>query len=93
MLDVFYYWSKIFKKIRLSAIKNCTIHETSKVESGSNLVNVTMGRHSFCGYDCKISNCSIGSFYSIANGVVMGGGMHPYVWDQHRQYFMPTEIA
>ena len=80
MLDVFYYWSKIFKKIRLSAIKNSTIHETSKVESGSNLVNVTMGRYSFCGYDCEISNCSIGSFCSIANGVVIGGGMHPYDW-------------
>lgn len=80
MLNVFYYWFKIFKKIRLSAIKSCTINETSKVESGSNLFNVTMGRYSFCGHDCEISNCSIGAFCSIVNGVVVGGGIHSCYW-------------
>jgi acetyltransferase-like isoleucine patch superfamily enzyme len=39
-----------------------------------------MEKHSFCGYDCEISNCEIGSFTSIANGVVIGGGMHPIDW-------------
>ena len=37
-------------------------------------------RHSFCGYDCDINNTKIGSFCSIANGVVIGGGMHPLDW-------------
>ena len=75
-----YIWSKIFKKIRSSAIKNSTIHRTSKVESGSSFINSEMGKHSFCGYDCDISNATIGSFCSIANGVVIGGGMHPINW-------------
>jgi acetyltransferase-like isoleucine patch superfamily enzyme len=39
-----------------------------------------MDRHSFCGYHCEISNCDIGSFCSIANHVVIGGGMHPIGW-------------
>ena len=75
-----YIWSKIFKKIRSSAIRNSTIHRTSKVESGSSFINSEMGKHSFCGYDCDISNATIGSFCSIANGVVIGGGMHPINW-------------
>jgi len=75
-----YIWSKIFKKIRSSAIRNSTIHQTSKVESGSSFINSEMEKHSFCGYDCDISNTTIGSFCSIASGVIIGGGMHPINW-------------
>jgi acetyltransferase-like isoleucine patch superfamily enzyme len=71
---------KILKKIRLKSIRNSEIHKTSKVESGSNILNVSMGRHSFCGYDCEIVNAEIGSFCSIANNVKIGGGEHPYNW-------------
>jgi acetyltransferase-like isoleucine patch superfamily enzyme len=81
MTNIFrYYWSKIFRKLIGSSIKNSKIDKTSTIESGSNIVNVTMLKYSFCGYDCEISNCDIGSFTSIANGVVIGGGMHPYDW-------------
>lgn len=79
-MNLSYFYSKIIKKIRLSALKNCDIDKTSKVESGSSLVNVKMDKHSFCGYDCEITNCYIGSFCSIANGVIIGGGMHPVNW-------------
>jgi acetyltransferase-like isoleucine patch superfamily enzyme len=75
-----YYWSKIIKKLRASAILNSEIHKTSKVESGCNVVNTTMDKHSFCGYDCEIANTDIGSFCSIANGVIIGGGAHPLKW-------------
>lgn len=75
-----YYYSKIIKKLRGSAIKNSSIDKTSKIESGSQFVNSTMSRHSFCGYDCDINYCDIGSFVSIANNVVIGGGMHPISW-------------
>lgn len=68
-----YIWAKMFKKIRGVAIKNSTIDKTSKVESGSQVVSSTFGRHSFCGYDCQIINCDVGSFTSIANNVVIGG--------------------
>jgi len=75
-----YIWAKMFKKIRGAAIKNSTIDKTSKVESGSQVVNSTFGRHSFCGYDCQIINCDVGSFTSIANNVVIGGAQHPMDW-------------
>jgi len=79
-MNLLYFWSKLIKKIRGSAIKNSIIHPTSKVESGCNIVNVQMDRYSFCGYDCEITNCEIGSFCSIANNVIIGGGMHPMDW-------------
>ncbi|HIP33138.1 MAG TPA: CatB-related O-acetyltransferase [Bacteroidia bacterium] len=80
MKFIVYIWMKILKKSRGSAIKNSSIHITSKIESGTQFINSTMGKHSFCGYDCDISNCEIGSFTSIANNVVVGGGMHPIHW-------------
>ena len=80
MKTIIYIWVKLLKKLRGSAIKSSTIHKTSKIESGSNIVSTTMARHSFCGYDCEITNTNIGSFCSIANGVIIGGGMHPVDW-------------
>lgn len=65
------------KKIRLSAIKNSLLDKTSRVESGSSFINSSMGRHSFCGYDCTIINTDIGSFCSIASHVKIGGVGHP----------------
>lgn len=71
---------KVLKKLRLRAVKDSRVHPTSKLESGTVFYHSTMGRHSFCGYDCEISHADIGSFVSIANGVVIGGGRHPMEW-------------
>jgi acetyltransferase-like isoleucine patch superfamily enzyme len=71
---------KLLKKLRLRAVKGSSVHATSKLESGTVFYHSTMGRHSFCGYDCEISHTDIGSFVSIANGVVIGGGRHPMEW-------------
>jgi len=79
-MDFSYLWAKALKKLRGSAIKNSHIHRTSKIESGSHIINSTFGRHSFCGYDCEIINSEIGSFCSIANQVIIGGGRHPMEW-------------
>ncbi len=75
-----YFWAKILKKLRGRAIKDSIIHPTSKVEPGSLIVDTVFDKYSFCGYDCEIINCEIGSFCSIANRVVIGGGMHPMDW-------------
>lgn len=75
-----YLLNRILKKMRGSAINNCIIHKTSKIESGSQVVNTKIDKYSFCGYDCKISNCSIGAFCSIADGVIIGGARHPIEW-------------
>ena len=80
MNKLIYYWSKLLKKLRGSAIRNSSIHKTSKIESGSNVINSSMGKHSFCGYNCEIMNVKIGAYCSIANGVIIGGGMHPVDW-------------
>lgn len=50
------------------------------MESGSNLVSVTMERYSFCGHDCEIVNAEIGLFCSIVNNMHIGGAMYPIVW-------------
>ena len=79
-MKILYYWSKFFKKLKGKAIVGSSIHRTSKVEAGSEVVNSTFDKHSFCGYDCEIINTDIGSFCSIANRVIIGGGMHPMEW-------------
>lgn len=79
-MKLMYFFSKIFKKLHGRAILRSQIHRTSKVEAGSELVNCSMGKHSFCGYFCEIANCDIGAFCSIANSVVIGGSQHPMEW-------------
>lgn len=72
--------SKLIKKSRLSSVRGSNVHPTAKIESGSSFVDSNIGRHSFCGYDCDVYLTSIGSFTSIANGVVLGGARHPMEW-------------
>ncbi|WP_395051196.1 CatB-related O-acetyltransferase [Flavobacterium sp.] len=75
-----YLLSKIIKKLHLRAIKNCDIHKTSKVCSGSHLINVTMGKHSDVGYDCTIVNTEIGAFCSLGANIIIGGASHTVDW-------------
>ncbi|HTM66061.1 MAG TPA: CatB-related O-acetyltransferase [Flavipsychrobacter sp.] len=79
-MNLKYYWSKLFKKLRGSSVFQSEIHPTSKIESGSLIVNSKFDKHSFCGYDCQIINCEVGSFCSVSNQVIIGGGMHPMDW-------------
>lgn len=79
-IGIAYYLAKLLKKARLAAIKDSDVHPTSKVEPGTAFVRSSMGKHSFCGYDCEISHARIGSYTSIANGVIIGGGRHPMEW-------------
>lgn len=76
-LEISYYLSRGLKKIRGSAVKGSSIHRTSKVESGSTVIDSVFGRYSFCGYDCTIVHCDVGSFCSLASKVSIGGAMHP----------------
>ena len=79
-MTVSYLWAKLCKKITGSAVKDCKIDRTSKIEAGCNVVNSTFGRYSFCGYGCTIVNCDVGAFCSISNDVVIGGARHPMEW-------------
>ena len=82
-----YYWAKLIKKARLRSVKNSTVHKTSYIGSGSQFVDSSIDRHSYCGYDCEISSCEIGAFCSIASDVVIGGGHHPTEWVGTSQVF------
>ncbi len=68
---------KIVKKFRGNALRNSIVHGSSKIESGSEIFNSNFARNSFCGYNCSIINCNIGSFCSIASNVSIGGVGHP----------------
>lgn len=80
MEKIKYFWSKILKKLRFSAVKNSRIHKLSSVQSGSEILNVKMDKYSYCGYNCSINNATIGSYTSIANNVIIGGPMHETSW-------------
>jgi acetyltransferase-like isoleucine patch superfamily enzyme len=79
-MSFLYYWSKLLKKARGSAVALSDVHSTSKIEAGSSVLRSKFGRHSYCGYNCEICDSEIGSFCSIANNVVIGGGSHPIEW-------------
>lgn len=75
-----YYWYKLLRKLGGAGVRNSKIGYDSKIEAGSIFLNSSMGRHSFCGYDCFINNAEIGSFVSIADRVYIGRGIHPVSW-------------
>lgn len=77
---ILYYWSKTLKKIRGSAIINSHLDQSVIIQSGSNIRDTQIGRYSYCGYNCSFWNVKIGSFCSISNNVVIGGGEHPINW-------------
>ncbi len=58
-------------------MRNTTLGIGAKIESGSQVIDSNIGRHTFCGYDCTILNADIGSFCSIAQAVCIGGASHP----------------
>lgn len=71
-----YYLPKIFRKIKKPAIKRCKRGKDTAIESGSLVINVSIGSHSYCGYNCKILNTTIGRFCSIGDNVSIGLSNH-----------------
>lgn len=72
-----YIYAKVLKKVRGKALLNSSVARTSKIESGSTLINSVIADHSFCGYDCTFINVSVGKFCSLASRIVIGGARHP----------------
>ena len=79
-MNIGYYWSKIILRLRGKAIRGSFIDKKARVNSGSNVVNSSIGRYSYCGYDCWIIDAEIGAFCSISNNVRIGGPSHPVDW-------------
>ena len=74
------FWNRCLLKVRGSSLRNVRLGYDSKIESGGTLSNVQIGNHSFCGYNCEISDSIIGSFCSIGNDVILNPGIHPIDW-------------
>lgn len=79
-MNLRYIWQRCFLKLHGVALSRVKIHRTSKIEAGSIVINSVFDKYSFCGYNCKIIDAKIGSFCSIADGVVIGGAEHPVHW-------------
>lgn len=79
-MNLMYYYSKILKKLRGSAVIGSRIDRTAVIYAGSEVVNSSLGRYSYIGYDCKINETDIGGFCSIADHVFIGGAEHPMTW-------------
>ena len=75
-----YLWNKLIKKLPLSAIRDVSFEQPSKAEARSTVIGTTMGRYSYCGYNCTLINCTIGRFCSIADNVTVGLSSHPMEW-------------
>lgn len=79
-MNITYIYGKLIKKIHGKCIRNSLIHKFSAIGPGSNIVECTMDKYSYCGPDCQIVNSEIGAFCSISDHVFIGGAEHPIEW-------------
>ena len=75
--DLRYAFGRLIKRLKPTAIRGSTIHPTSTINGGSQVVQSVFGRHSYCGYDCVFLNVEVGSFCSFSDNVIVGGSGHP----------------
>jgi len=79
-MKIKYYFAKAIKYLHIPAVIKSNIHHSSKIASGSHIVDSNLDRYSFIGSNCTIVNTNIKSFCSIADNVVIGGAAHPIYW-------------
>lgn len=76
-----YLYSKFFKKIiRGKAVIHSDIDKTVVINSGCEISYSSIGKYSYCGYDCCITHCDIGKFCSLASRISIGAAEHPIDW-------------
>lgn len=74
-------YGKLVRKFLLGkCVRNSRIDKTANTSTGGNILNSSMGRYSYSGYDCWIINADIGAFCSISDSVYIGGREHPMKW-------------
>lgn len=79
-MNIKYIFSKFIKKVYIPAVRDSKLDKTSKVCSGSHIVNSSIGRYSYIGNYSTVINARIGSFCSIADNCIIGGASHPINW-------------
>jgi acetyltransferase-like isoleucine patch superfamily enzyme len=55
----------------------CQFDANTSIQADTIIARTDLGAHSYIGRGCKIQNCSIGKFCSIAPNVSIGLGIHP----------------
>lgn len=75
-----YLVSRLIKKVNFASVLESSIHSTSKIEGGSQVIRSTFEKYSFCGYDCTIIFTKVGKYTSIASNVKIGLAQHPISW-------------
>ena len=90
---ILYYIARLFKKFKPVAKCRSKIHPLARVGGGTQIIDSTMDRHSYCGYDCTILNTKIGAFCSIASNVKIGLASHPMEWVSTSSEFYGVENA
>ena len=73
-------WSKLFKRIHGTSVRNSTIDKLAHVSQECNIINCNLGKCSYIGVDSWVINTEIGKFCSIGDNVYIGGAMHPTDW-------------
>lgn len=79
-MNIKYIIAKLIKKSRIPAITFSKISRKAKVNSGSTVVNSTIGKYSFIGNNSTVIHAQIGKFCSIADNCIIGGASHPIDW-------------
>lgn len=80
MSKLAYFYAKIINRVRGKAITDSDIHPTAVIYPGSLIVSSTIGKYSYCSYDCDFENTDIGAFCSISDHVYIGAPEHPMDW-------------
>lgn len=79
-MNLSYLYSKIFKRLHGKSVLNSSVHSSSVIYSGSNILNCKIDKYSYIGYDCQFVNTEMGAFCSVADHVYVGGPEHPMSW-------------
>lgn len=69
--------SKLLRVINRPALRDCKCDKKAAIGSGSNCINMSIGRYSYMGKNNSVCNADIGAFCSIASYCAIGGGNHP----------------
>lgn len=72
---------RLFGKVSLLALlSDAQVDEKAAIHSGTRFYRSRIGRYSYIGRSCFVTNTQIGSFCSIAGKCEIGGTSHPLNW-------------
>jgi acetyltransferase-like isoleucine patch superfamily enzyme len=83
-----YLYAKLMKKLRGACVLRSEIDKTATVYSGTDLIDSSVGRYTYIGYDCSINQTDIGAFCSFSDHIFIGGAEHPMEWASSSAMFM-----